>query len=233
MFGIPSNRAWRVLICAMVLGSANATPLCRGAVVVDHQPHNFGGPASDMLLIHPMTGQTTWQLAADSFILPAATQIKTIRWWGFYDADNPPTTEIMRIRLHDSRTDGLPGSVLFDYEVTNPIRIDTGRRILTGILPHEYRYRVDLTLPVSLQANTRYWLQVAAIGDINSHFRWVVSTNTASRFAFQNSGVPDWQLTTQNAGTAFQLVAIPEPSAAISLMMWLLLRLQPGRVGTR
>ena len=107
-------------------------------ILVDHSPHPYGGAAGDTLFTTPF-GQPTWQLVADDFVLANADQATSLSWYGFYDADNPPSMETMRVRFYDARpSDGLPGLVLYEETFQNPTRINTGRRIQVGIGPYEY-----------------------------------------------------------------------------------------------
>lgn len=210
-------QAVRVFVFFSVL-SADIS-LVRASVVVDRQPFNTGGGSADTLFVNPFNGQPVWERSASGFTLATATSINRIRWWGFYDAQNPPATEVMRIRFYDSRpSDGLPGTPVFEQEFTNPLRIDTGRRVLLGILPHEYRYRVDLAQPLTLPANTRYWLEVTAIGELNSWFRWEYSMNDPVGYVHINENVGDWRLDLPGLGTAYQLVDVPEP-ATLGLLL--------------
>ena len=195
-----------------------ACGIARGSIVVDQQPHNFGGPASDTALLDDFDNQI-WQRVADDVLLPQSTILSRIVFWGFYGGsfdqfvEPPPPTETMRVRFYDARpSDNLPGTVLFEESFLNPSRVPTGRVVLVGPGPPEMRYQVDLTTPFELQANTKYWLEIVQVDNLNSHFRWEFSPGNGTPYAFINPNVPDWTKSTLVSNVAFQLVAIPEPA---------------------
>ena len=163
-----------------------------------------------------MFGQPSWQRIADDILLDSAVTIRRINWWGFYNLDNPPVTETMRIRFYGAReVDGLPddSNIVFEESFLNPSRIATGRTVFTGVDPDEYIYQVNLTPPIQLDAATPYWLEIVQIGDVDTAFRWEVSQAEQNGQAFINEATVDWRSTLPSltADTAFQLI-IPEPS---------------------
>jgi len=222
-------------IAAYTLFVFLATPSARAGILVDHQPHPYGGLGSDTLWADAF-GQPVWQRVADDFTLGSADQAVSLIFWGFYNADNPPATETMRIRVYAGRaSDGLPDdiAILSETTVQNPSRVATGRRILTGIGPHEYRYQADLGSPLSLEARTRYWLEVAQMGDITTNFRWEDSVNALDGVATVNSIHAEWRATFPGgpADAAFQLIS-PEP-ASIAILTFGSLFLARRRRGRR
>lgn len=203
----------------MLIVTALALPCRAGLIVVDHQPHNTGGLGSDTAFRIP-PGQTVFgQRVADDFRLSAPTSLIGVNFWGFYNEDNPPVEETMRIRFYGSRVgDGLPddNNIIYEESYNNPSRTWTGRQVFTGVLPLEYFFEVDLATPLPLAANTSYWLEIVQIEDVNAAFRWEFSlADQNGQAVINNAGSPDWHNTYPNiiADTAFQLVAIPEPSA--------------------
>ena len=90
---------------------------------------------------------------------------------------------------------------------------------LSGPDPDEYFYEALLSAPAALAANTTYWLEIVQVGDPNSTFRWEASQQVSifAPFAFKNTDIPDWQLTTFDANLAFQLSTVPEPSTVLLL----------------
>ncbi len=191
-------------------------------IVVDHQPHPFGGGASDTLFSSPVNGQPVWQRNADDFMLAADYEIGTIKWWGFYNADNPPAAETMRIRFYGARPgDGLPddGNILYETSVQDHTRTWTGRIVATGIGPREYLFQTVLPTPVFLEGGTKFWLEIAQIGDLSTTFRWEDSTSQSNGHAFINNITLDWRTTLPGgiADTAFQLITVPEPGSLLLL----------------
>jgi hypothetical protein len=148
-----------IILCASITllsaGSqqAGAGP---GELIVNHQPHPFGGLASDTELRDDF-GVPFWQRVADDIVLGQSASVGHIKWWGFYGSSfqspppAPPATETMRIRLYDARpSDGLPGDVLFQEQFLNPLRTPTGQIVAVGAGPPEYVFQVDLASPLEL-----------------------------------------------------------------------------------
>ncbi len=207
-----------------------AGPVDDPGVVFSHPPLNTGGPASD--LAFTIEGSPPlWQQVADDFVLAEPADIRRIVFWGFYGStfdlfpEPAPETETFRVRFYGARPgDGLPDddNILFEDEFLDPLRMETGNIILTGPAPPEYIYQIDLGDPLALEATVPYWLEIVQAGDVDSHFRWEVSVEEQTPFAFKNTNIPDWQLTTIQADTAFQLSIIPEPATLILLVPTLL-----------
>ena len=209
------------------LSTLLAVASVRAEILVDHQPHPYGGLASDTLFNDPF-GRPVWQRVADNFVLPNPAQAVSLRYWGFYDADNPPATETMRIRIYGSRAgDGLPddANILSETTLQNPTRTATGRLVSTGHLPHEYLFDAGLAVPVDLDAGTAYWLEVAQIGDVATSFRWEFSIDVQDGAATINSIHDYWQDTFPGLGAdaAFQLIS-PEPCCLALFGLGLFLR---------
>jgi hypothetical protein len=205
--------------CQVWLCLASAAP---AEIVIDHQPYNTGGPAADTSFID-ITTPLTAQHSADDFILDMPVTIRHVTWWGFYGstftspAEQPPQTQTMRIRVYGARAqDGLPGSVLFEEAMVDPAFAWTGRQVLTGAVPNEYKFDVDLTTPMHLVSSRRYWLEIVQLESSNSLYRWEYSrTSEINGFAFQNAATIDWFHTQSiTSDLAFQLSTIPEPTTA-------------------
>lgn len=214
----------------------------RGGIVVDHQPHPTGGPGSDTNFVEVFS-PLTWQLSADDFTLTSPATIRHITWWGFYgstfasSAEQPPATQTMRLRFYDARIqDGLPGTVLFEETFVDPSYAWTGRRVLTGPAPDEYKFDVDLSTPMQLVALTPYWIEIIQLSNPRSLYRWESSRSSEiNGFAFQNAATNDW-IHTQNTTSdlAFQLSTIPEPSpAALMLLLCCCFSCRGGRKGAQ
>ena len=211
----------------------------RGGIVVDRQPFPTGGPGSDTSFIEVFS-PLTWQLSADDFTLTSSATIRHVTWWGFYgstfgsSAEQPPATQTMRVRFYDARIqDGLPGTILFEETFVNPPYAWTGRQVLTGPAPNEYRFDVDLPTPMPLSSSTPYWLEIVQLESPQSLYRWEISVSGRDGFAFQNEATVDW-VHTQNtpANLAFQLSTIPEPStAALMLLLCCCFSCRGGRKG--
>jgi hypothetical protein len=207
--------AFRISVAYLMAACSAA----HGQFIVDHPPHPFGGPASDTEFID-MSGHPSWQLLADDFQVSAAATARRLVWFGFYDRDNPPTTETMQIRLYDARaSDGLPGNVLYESTAVNPTRIATGRIILVGISPREFRYEFDLPIAIELAPATQYWLEIVQLSDLTTAWRWEFSIVDLNGLAFQNGTHPDWEWSGPSQGDlAFRLV-VPEPQSLAAAVL--------------
>lgn len=203
--------ALRLLLLAITAAPARAQ-------LIDHQPHNTGGPAADTQYLN-MFNQERWQLLADDFTLKSDSMVARISWWGFFDQDNPPASETMRIRVRTARpSDGLPGDLIYEQIAVDPTRTATGRIVLVGNSPREYYYQFNLPTPLQLSAQTLYWLEIAQLGDLNTAFRWEYSVTDPNSFAVLNLNGPDWRIATiDGVSLAFQLTAFPEPATAMLL----------------
>ena len=226
------SRAGAIVVLALLMACApaSASPgtwddLMRGGeVVVDQQPTRLGGPGSDTLFRY-VYGQIVWQQVAENILLDSEATIGRVTWWGLYGgsgmpATPPPDIETMRIRFYGARAgDGLPddGNILYEESFLNPSRTATGEIVLVGGSPDEYIYDVDLASPVSLEADTLYWLEIVQVGDIDTAFRWENGFGVHVGFAFLNGGVTDWQ--DGSGSLAFQLVEVPEPSTLLLLLV--------------
>lgn len=206
-------------------------------VVIDHQPHPFGGLGSDTLFREFPGGPAVWQRVADDIVLDSPALIRRIHFWGFYgstfdsEPEPPPLTETMRIRFYDARpSDGLPQNVLFEDSFSDPMRTATGDTIPVGPNAPEYFFEVNLTVPFLLNADTPYWLEIVQIDDVDSHFRWEFSLAEQNGFAFVNSLIDDWRYTQSiTSDTAFQLLTIPEPNSVGLIALGALLLLYRRR----
>jgi hypothetical protein len=194
----------------------------RGEIVVDHQPHNFGGFASDTEFLDDF-GSPLWQRVADDFTLTEPAVTRRITAWGFYNLDDPPVTETMRIRFYGARDgDGLPddGNIISEQAFIDPLREWTGRIIFSGVGPREFIYTFDLNEPVPLEANVPYWLELVQVGDVTTRFRWEQSVADLNGRAFINPIVGDWTPGDPAVtDSAFQLDTVPESATAALVLL--------------
>ena len=219
------------IILALLIPAADARSapndlddLLRGeGIIIDRPGTQVGGLGADTSF--EISGSPFWERSADDVWIDAPADVQRVSWLGFYDQDNPPASETMRIRFYSDNA-GLPddGNILFEESFLNPSRTWTGGFVAVGVGPREYLFQVDLTVPFHLEASTLHWLEIAQIGDMNTHFRWEFADGPAPiDLAFKNLGVPEWQLTGLNADNAFQLSSVPEPSALGLILLALVL----------
>jgi hypothetical protein len=233
--GVMNTQSKHTFLLTLALASVlSLSPTAQGEIVVDHQPHNFGGFASDTEFLDEF-GTPLWQRLADDFVLDADSTIRAIRYWGFYHQDDPPSTETFRIRFYGARPgDGLPddSNIISEQSFTDPLREWTGRIIFSGVGPREFVYDVELPIPVGLIQGVVYWVEIVQVGDISTRFRWEDSVANQDGFAVINPLVADWFLPANNpATTAYQLSTVPEPATGMLLLLScaVMLRFRRGR----
>jgi len=189
-----------------------------GGLLVDHQPYNNGGFASDTMAFQSPGGAIVSQLVADDFVIPSDSEIRRVIFWGYYSAGiEPVANEAFRISFFDARpTDGLPGAILSQTSVQGIEREWTGRVILISGNPREYRFAVDLPAAFPILGGQKYWMSINQTDDPASSFEWeICATADFNGLAIQNSNYPHWLYTaTVNflGDSAFQLLSIPEPT---------------------
>ena len=201
----------------------NLMGIPRGGIVVDQQPTQLGGQSSDALFMDSF-GDPVWQIQADNITLGADLSVGGLSWWGFYGGEDQPHLppsgdETFRVRFYTATPNSLPdeSSILYEESFLNPPRTWTGRRVLVQGEPDEFVYSVALSAPVSLATSELYWLEIAQIGDLNSHFRWESGFGVVPGRAVRNSLVPTWR--SISGSLAFQLVAVPEPGSVMLLLL--------------
>ena len=224
-------RQLRRRVFLFILIAAFATLRADGSeIVVNHLPKRSGGPFSDSSFINAF-GHLSSQNLADDFTVGAETFIHRVPAWGFYNDDNAPAVERMRVRFYDDVA-GLPGSVVFEQEFSDSQRTPTGQIVFVGIAPREYAYTFELAAPINVLAGTRYWLELIQIGDPGTAWRWETSSSANRNHVFINPFVSDWTFS-NGSDLAFQLIAIPEPLTANFFALVLISARLRGRFGWR
>jgi len=193
-------------------------------VLVDHQPYNSGGPLADTEGFESVGGQPIWQFLADDFAFPNGGSIRRIVFWGFYNYGiEPAGDELFEIEFHHPRnSDGLPGDVYYAATFLNPSREWTGRNVISAGGGREYRFVVDLAVPLAVLPDETKWLSIHQLGDPSTAFRWEFSlSGDLNGEAYRNPAFPDWRLTalSPNPNAAFMLLSVPEPSAAVLVIV--------------
>lgn len=204
--------------CAPALAGDLEWPGARGdGVVFEQVPNQLGGPPSDTSYTIFGQPEATQQVAED-IVLDAPAAIRRIRWFGFYNLNNPPIMdELFRLRIYPPRPgDNLPDepNVLREEFFVDPVRTATGMFIGAPGFPDEYLYQVDLATPFPMLGSTLYWLEIVQIGDFNTAFRWELALGDTGGAAVKGTFVPgdDWMLFS-TTDTSFQLSTIPEPAS--------------------
>lgn len=184
--------------------------------IVSHQPTLQGGPSSDTAFI--LQGAPFAALSANRVQTSTPADVNWVRWWGFYHDDNPPTVEVMRLRIMEPRPgDGLPGPVLHEEWSATEHRVATGRRltVVPGV-PREYLYKWNLAQAFPMSAGAPYWIELAQIGDLATHFRWEAGFGGDGIRAASEPGLNDWRFLPGGGDVAFELL-VPEPTSVLML----------------
>lgn len=207
----------------VLLGALPTAVVASEGVVRRHAPSQSGGWASDTNYpAYGMMGNS--QRLTDDFLLEADATIRQIAWWGHYGLASPPADETMRIRFYlPDPVGGLPGDLVAELAVANPQREATGMLVSaspgeTGLYP-EYRFQAILSSPVSLVADTPYWIEIAESGGPLSLFVWEFATADQNGFAYANPEVSPWQRTVLGCDLAFELSTVPEPGTICLVML--------------
>jgi hypothetical protein len=221
--GVMNTKTKPTFLLTLALGWVlSPSSAARGEIVIDRQPHQFSGSSSDTEFLDAF-GFPFWQRSADEVVLSSPAVIRRVTFWGYYQEDNPPASEVMRVRLYGSRLgDGLPdeANILNEQSFVDPIREWTGRIIFAGVDPREYIFQMDLLTPIALAPNTPYWIEISQIGNSSTHFVWENSITETDGFAFTNPLVGGWRHTVNtNATLALQLSTVPEPATGALLIL--------------
>ncbi|MGE0486234.1 MAG: hypothetical protein AB7Q81_18945 [Gammaproteobacteria bacterium] len=213
------SRAVGTAIVLTLATSAHANPIIfDNMAVVDFgfgSDYDFGGG----------------QFIADDFTLQAgANTITDIHWTGFYGtADTPLANDDFDIFIY-ADAGGIPdvGNVVLSLTgITNANRTDTGIDVSVGIPFDLYAYAIDIT-PLTLTANTTYWLSIVndTTADLDDWWAWGTDSQ-GSGIASSNNQVT-WNVSTRAADFQLTGQAIPEP-AGVALLTLGIAGLRRGR----
>lgn len=207
------------LLALLVATSASAQTIFSQPAAANPANVGFGFYSQ----IHPRP--TRNYLHADDFRLTTPGTVNRVVWWGESEgvlADDLSNFSEFGIVFYTSRaaTDGrlIPDQAFatanFPIAQTNPTA--TGRAAANGALEH--RFQVDLSVPVSLAANTTYFVAIGArcVSNTRDAFMWQDS-NTYDGYTVSWSYQQSRWLQTQDTDSAFELVNVPAPSSAALL----------------
>lgn len=201
----------------LVVALAGSSP---AQIVVNQLPYNAGGTTSD-LEFFDYFHFPHWARAADDIKVAADSEVVSLNWWGFYREDNPPANEQFQIRLYaNQESASLPGDLLYESVVSDPQRDATGRVILIGGLPREFRFHAHLPSVMHLDANQPYWLEITQVNSLEQWYFAEYSRAETTGYAFINDVVSTWTRSTATSDLAVQLI-VPEPATAAILAVGL------------
>lgn len=172
---------------------------------------------------------------ADDFTLTQDASIGGVVWWGqssrhtHADLRNFDTFLIEFMAVRDVNGQALPGDVLASYEfaIGDTAPFATGRVTPGGALEHRH----EVTLPSAFEADagTRYFVAISA--------GMILTNSPSDAWQWQDaetvngwSGVYTWPTGLwsgfQDTDSAFELIAVPAPAAALPMggCLWAFLR---------
>lgn len=184
-------------------------------ILVDHHPAITSAPNA---LRSNLPGPETQQQVADDFSLSSASTLTGVAWSGYYFGNSIANTAAgvdFTIRLF---TGSAPTTFLFSESMSASFS-QTGTT--DGFNDPIYRFSVTLTSPVSLAANTTYWLSVLdSDADTTVDFRWLQSAAAFNLVrAVRTNEVGTWFVPSNTNGFAFTLLGtqeaagVPEPAS--------------------
>jgi hypothetical protein len=214
----PSLRAALVVMC---MAAASAWSSAAGAAVIyDNGVTTLNnGAASD---------PSTPQFAAEDFqLLTGATTITGARWTGLYLSGNTPgAPDIFTLRIYADNGGAPAVAPLFNVALGAVPRADTGADLnIANIFIFDiYGYEASFG-PVSLSANTTYWLSIYndTAADPNSDWVWTGDGSTPGHLFSPNQST--W-LQASAGALDFELIgpdAVPEPGTLVLFAGGLLL----------
>jgi hypothetical protein len=167
---------------------------------------------------------------ADDFTLAAPSEVRSLRWWGINEglfSNGLANYDLFRIEIFTSQP--APGgplvatlihSEVFTVPQTTPI--NTGRFAPNG--QAEMVHFATLASPVTLAANTPYWLAISARAINGSGDAWAWRDGTTA-LGYSNSFSHATGVWTgfQDTDSAFELIGVPAPAAWPTLLLGTLL----------
>jgi len=170
---------------------------CSAAPLYQQLPGHSGGFVWDATLT-----------VADDFVLGQTTLIGGFNWWG--GVYGPPPQDDFTFRLY-SDNGGQPGSVLADLALGAVSKFATGDFVNAPNLYPEYEYSFTFSTPVLAQAGVRYWVSI--VNSPINFWLWEASASPLNPGVQRSYDSGPWQPYDYN--TAFELVPVPEPDAAL------------------
>ena len=187
---------------AALLGLA-APAVARADAIIFSQPPNFSFLSSNNF--ESNTGD--FQQESSRFSLTAGAVVTHLNWWGGYDAGLP--ADVFTVRLFADAAGQPANNPLASTAVTGLTRTDTGVRDNGGLGSEVFFYSADLAAPLTLDANTTYWLSVLD----NTPNNWFWLADGPGTHFFRTGDAGAWLQSANGVNFAYELVSpVPEPS---------------------
>jgi len=183
----------------------------------------YGGAANAAVIydnnvvpINALTSDSSaTRLTADDFRLqPGANTITGVQWTGIYAEDNSPGTDVFTIQFF-ADAGGVPSASPLATSVVGSAvnRSDSGNDVLGFDL---YSYSAVIS-PLSLAANTTFWVSIFNDTTADTNDRWLWGFNSAANgnAAMRANLASSWQSYDATPAMDFQLIggaSVPEPA---------------------
>jgi hypothetical protein len=200
-----TRRARLVLGAVVCMGLLSFTGSVQAEIIFS-QPPNFDIQSSTVF----WSNIGNFQQESSRFTLSAGADIAHIDWWGGYDTGLPADT--FTIRLFADAGGQPAKNPLATTAVTNLTRADTGMKDFGGKGTEVYFYSADLGAPLTVGANTTYWLSILD----NTPNNWYWLADGPGTHYFRTGDTGDWLQSVNGNNFAYQLsTAVPEPSSLV------------------
>ncbi|MCC6698677.1 MAG: PEP-CTERM sorting domain-containing protein [Candidatus Hydrogenedentes bacterium] len=170
------------------------------------------------------------ELADDFVLLPDASTVTDVHWWGLYfDGNTPPAIDDFTIRIFSDASGAPDTGFLHEIVVTDAHRTDTGLDLAGSDI---YQYSADFS-PLALTAGTTYWISIFndSTTDDDDYWYWMFSDTTGNAY-FRESDGGTWEM--EDGEMAFTLTndnlsAVPEPGTVTLLGLGLMAMVMRAR----
>lgn len=215
-----THRRPTLILAAALAGAAAIVAPVRADVLLS-QPGGDGAiQASRPSNINPGATPFSAAIVAENFSLTTGATLESLTFWGLNSADfSNPTAFInsFRIRIFEDSGADQPGALVSDQTISK----NSIATAPAGTAVY-YSYALTLPVPVGVNANTTYWLSIAANKQFNDNFdywSWQRSpTLDGTQMQLQFSPAGAWSLLSgSEQSVCFQLEGTPAPACAADL----------------
>jgi hypothetical protein len=204
---IRTARAWRLWTTRTLLAVLPLFAIGREShaiVLVDQppDPRILAGSSSPL----DYYGQTPGRILADDFLIASPAIASRVTWWGQHSPSSSGFDDYLIAFYSDAA--GRPGAKLTEFDVVFASSPHAS-------IPNLMEYQAELPGGFAIAAGTRYWLSIYNASPAAA-WRWNNSVFGSDVCVQSNAPPGDEWVTIPGNGSdlGFQLIAIPEPSAA-------------------